>query len=321
MASRSVFMQVRRSACALAAWRHERVEALISSSLDCCWENRCCCWASALSAPIRRVVARISIDPPATRPGWRVLPGIQRARTIVGRRTNDVIIAQPAPEALRSRLRLSRANPLGLVGSAQSMERDHEKAPHGGAPLHGLRVITLAVGVHPVGCLGSSGQPVLSLAGKDPVTPLGRDARGLTSAVVTVARVMQPGIAMDGNRTWHVAQHLRGGALAAPPRRRSTATAPPWRTPALANPWPDSSGGKGRVGSQASPQLQVTPSGSRRTPHGVPVPVQPVPLPAGADGGRGGSVGGGWVRDFLHARTGMLRTAEPGWGHGAERSA
>jgi hypothetical protein len=98
-----------------------------------------------------------------------------------------------------------------------------------------------------------------------PAAPPGRrDARGLTFSVVIPARVMQPKTSERGKQSWRLALCCYGMTLAlhhrvqrcVSHRLRNSAV-----RPGSGDPWPDSVllEGEGRVGAQASPQLQIGP--------------------------------------------------------------
>ena len=102
---------------------------------------------------------------------------------------------------------------------------------------------------------------------RNAITSLVRDARGLTSSVVIAARVMQPrGSTIAG---FVVAYRSCGyGVMSAPHHRVHVGLTHVGRTSVVrtgsGDPWPDSVGGEGWVGSHPFPQLQVRPNGCER---------------------------------------------------------
>ena len=99
------------------------------------------------------------------------------------------------------------------------------------------------------------------------ITALVRDARGLTSSVVIAARVMQLGGSTIVG--FVVAYCYCGyGVMSAPHHRVHSGLTHIERTSVgrtgSGDPWPDSVGGEGWVGSHPFPQFQVTPTGCQR---------------------------------------------------------
>ncbi len=104
-----------------------------------------------------------------------------------------------------------------------------------------------------------------------------RDAQGLTVSVVIRTRVMQPGVSTREEQNWRIALCGYGMTLAPRHQVHLVCVSHRWRTSVVrtgsGDPWPDSVGGEGRVGSHPFPQLQRTPLLIWRWLAGVPVPV------------------------------------------------
>ena len=150
------------------------------------------------------------------------------------------------------------------------------KAPQVGAPSHRLRTFALASGADPVGCLGFTHGLSGAWQERNGITSLGRDAQGLTFSVVIPARAIQPGVSTRGKQKWCIA--LCGYGMTLAPRHRVHCCVwHRWRTSPMRTGsddlWPDFFEEEVRVGSRASPQVQVTPFCPWWRALGVPLSV------------------------------------------------
>ena len=105
----------------------------------------------------------------------------------------------------------------------------------------------------------------------------------MTFSAVIPARVMQPEVSTRGKQNWRIALSCYGMAFALRHRvhlavgQPLQSLAPPLCAPARVIPGRTLLEGEGRVGSRASPQLQITPNGQWWWAFEVPVAV---PLPS-----------------------------------------